>query len=130
MLPDEPGNIMAAFIRIPRPAPARQTTLFLMLRILSDKMYGTDDPFIDPGSVFLGIKLFIDHLPAVFCSDIVTWKSVQADGDNIVPALLAIAESLVIRAHHQHIDKRRNDLFHYIDITKVHDASLPIDVLS
>lgn len=101
-----------------------------MLRILPDEMDGTDDPFIDPGSVFLGIKLFIDHLPAVFCRDIVTWKSVQADGDDVVPAFLATAESLVIRAQHQHIDKSRNDLFHYVDITKIHDASLPIDVLS
>jgi len=101
-----------------------------MFRVLPDKMDGANDSFIDPGSVFLGVKLFIDHLPAVFCSDIVTWKSVQADGDDIVPAFLAIAESLVIRAHHQHIDKSRNDFFHYIDITKFHDASLPIDVLS
>jgi hypothetical protein len=94
-------------------------------------MDGTDDPFIDPGSVFLGVKLFKNHLPAIFRSDIVAWKSVQADGDDIITALLAIAESLVIRAHHQHIDKSRNHFFHYIDITKFHGApSLPKDVLN
>jgi hypothetical protein len=96
-----------------------------MLRVFPDKMDGTDDSFIDPGSVFLGIKLFVNHLPAIFCSDVVTWKSVQADGNDIIPAILAIAEGLVIRAHHQHIDKSGNDLFHYIDITKFHGAFSP-----
>lgn len=103
----------------------------LMLRIFSDKVDGTDDSFIDPGSVFLGIELFEYHLSAIFGCDIVTWKSVQADGDDIIPALLAIAEGLVIRAHHQNIDKSGNHFFHYIDIANIHgDSSLPIDVLN
>jgi hypothetical protein len=76
----------------------------LMLRIFSDKVDGTDDSFIDPGSVFLGIELFEYHLSAIIGCDIVTWKSVQADGDDIIPAFLAIAKGLVIRAHHQDID--------------------------
>ena len=71
-----------------------------MLWIFSYKVNGTDDPFIDPGSVLLGIKLFEYHLAAIFGCDIMARKGVETDGDDIIPALLTIAESLIIWAHH------------------------------
>jgi hypothetical protein len=74
--------------------------LLLMLRVLPYEMDGTDDPFIDPGSVLLGIKLFKYHPAAIFGRDIMARQCVEADCDNIIPALFAVAESLVIWAHH------------------------------
>lgn len=71
-----------------------------MLWIFTYEVNGTDDSFIDPGPVLLGIKLFKYHLASIFSGDIMARKRVQADGDDIIPALFAIAECLIIRAHH------------------------------
>jgi hypothetical protein len=73
---------------------------FLMFRVFPHKMDGTDNSFIDPGPVFLGIELFKNHFSAIFCRDVMAGKGVQTDGDNIVSAFLAVTEGLVIRAHH------------------------------
>lgn len=71
-----------------------------MFWVFSYKMDGTDNSFIDPGPVILGIELFKYHFSAILSRDIMARQGIQADGDNIVAALLAVAESLVIRTHH------------------------------
>lgn len=91
-----------------------------MFRVFADYMNGTYNPFIDPGSVCYRIQLAEYDFPSFICRYIMRRQTVQTQYDNILLALPAFAEGLILIPSQQKPDKCNDDFLHYIDIFFIH----------